>query len=123
MKNVGKMILMVICGVAFVTAVIFVVMSLWNWLVPQLFNGPEVDFWKAAGILLLSKILFGFGKGHGGCKKCCGGGGSLWKHKMKQRWNEKMSHLSSEEKEQMKSKWQQCWWGEDKHSSNEKTKE
>ncbi len=122
MKKVGKIILMVICGIAFVTAVIFVVMYLWNWLVPELFNGPHIDFCKAAGILLLSKILFGFGKGH--CGKCGGnrGPGAMWKNKMREKWNEKMSHLSSEEKEKMKSKWQQCWWG-DHHQSAEAPKE
>ena len=35
----------------------FVVMWLWNWLVPDLFNGPAVTYWQTLGILLLSKIL------------------------------------------------------------------
>jgi len=120
MKKIGKIILMVICGIAFVTAVIFVVMSLWNWLVPELFNGPHIDFWKAAGILLLAKILFGFGKGKGHCNKCgAGHGPGSWKHKMREKWNAKMAHLSPEEKEKMKNKWQQCWWGDDQKKSTE----
>lgn len=125
MKKIGKIILMVICGIAFVTAVIFVVMSLWNWLVPELFNGPVINFCQAAGILLLSKILFGFGKGKGRCNKCGGGHGpgAMWKNKMREKWSEKMSHLSPEEKEKMKNKWQQCWWGDDQHKSTETPKE
>lgn len=122
MKKVGKIILMVLCGIAFVTLVIFVFMSLWNWLVPELFNGPHLDFCKAAGLLILAKILFGFGKGKGGhCNKCGGGRGpgAMWKNKMREKWNEKMSHLSPEEKENMKSKWQKCWWGDDDKKSSE----
>ena len=47
----------------------FVVMHLWNWLVPELFGGRAVTFWQAMGVLVLSRVLFGgfFGRGgHGG---------------------------------------------------------
>jgi hypothetical protein len=37
--------------------------SLWNWLVPDLFNGPELTFWKAAGLMLLLSIIGGFFRG------------------------------------------------------------
>lgn len=46
-----------ILGVAFVFAAVFVTMSLWNWLVPELFNGPTLTFWQTAGLFILSKIL------------------------------------------------------------------
>ena len=42
----------------FFTLVSYVVMVLWNWLMPDLFGLPYLNFWKAAGLLLLSKILF-----------------------------------------------------------------
>jgi hypothetical protein len=49
-----------------------IVMLLWNWLLPQLFGLPEIDFWQGFGLLALGRILFGgFGKGGGG-----GSGGS-----------------------------------------------
>ena len=58
-----KFISMAVLIVAIATAVIYVLMLLWNWLVPDLFSGPEITFWQAAGLLLLSKILFsGFNK-------------------------------------------------------------
>jgi len=44
-----------------------VVMTLWNWLIPAIFNGPMITFWQALGILLLSKILTG-GPGGGGSR-------------------------------------------------------
>jgi hypothetical protein len=42
-----------------VAGVGFVVMSLWNWLMPTLFGWHPIGFWQAVGLLVLSKILFG----------------------------------------------------------------
>lgn len=52
-------------GVAAVIGFTFVVMWLWNWLVPELFNGPVIAYWQTMGLLVLSKILFsGIGGDH-----------------------------------------------------------
>jgi hypothetical protein len=54
---------LVIVGVA---GLGWVVMALWNWLLPTLFAGVrEIDYMQALGVLLLSKILFGGLRGHG----------------------------------------------------------
>lgn len=37
--------------------IIFPIMWLWNWLVPSLFNGPEITFWQTAGLYLLINLL------------------------------------------------------------------
>jgi hypothetical protein len=38
-------------------------MVLWNWLIPDIFGGPVINFWQALGLLALVRILFGrFGK-------------------------------------------------------------
>ena len=37
----------------------FIVMHLWNWLMPPVFGLRIIGFWQALGLLLLSKILFG----------------------------------------------------------------
>jgi len=37
----------------------FVVMGLWNWLVPVLLGGRLITFWQALGVLALSRILVG----------------------------------------------------------------
>lgn len=42
------------------------VMLLWNWLTPVLFGWKEIGFLQAAGLLALSKILFGSLHGHCG---------------------------------------------------------
>lgn len=44
----------------------FVVMRLWNWLIPALFGWHLITFWQAVGVLVLSKILFGGFRGRTG---------------------------------------------------------
>jgi hypothetical protein len=44
----------------------FIVMNLWNWVVPALFGGKIVTFWQALGLLVLSRILVGGFSGQGG---------------------------------------------------------
>jgi hypothetical protein len=55
-----------VLGLAFVAAFGAVVMLLWNALVPELFGGPVIGFWQAAGLLVLCRILLGGFGGHGG---------------------------------------------------------
>lgn len=47
----------------------YVVMQLWNWLMPELFGLSTIGYWQALGILVLAKIIFGFGGGNGPGKK------------------------------------------------------
>lgn len=37
------------------------VMWLWNYLIPDLFHGPVLDYGHAIGLMILAKLLFGFG--------------------------------------------------------------
>ena len=37
----------------------FVVMQLWNWILPPLFGWHSIGFWQGLGILALCRILFG----------------------------------------------------------------
>ena len=43
----------------------YVLMQLWNWLMPELFGLTSITYWQAFGILVLAKIIFGFGGGNG----------------------------------------------------------
>ena len=54
-----------VLGVAAVFGFTYVVMLLWNALVPELFNGPIMSYWQTMGLLVLSKIIF---SGIGGSK-------------------------------------------------------
>jgi hypothetical protein len=82
-----------------IVLVVFVTMLLWNWLVPELFNGPVINFWQTLGLLALSKIFFwSFAKGHHK-------GGSHWKPYWKEKWNT----MSAEERERFKQKMKDKW--------------
>ena len=98
----------------------YVIMSLWNWLIPSIFNGP-IGWTQAIGILILGRILFG-GFGHRG-----GWGGGRWGHRgwghhdWKQRMENRMANMTPEQKEQfkaqMKERWGRCgYWCEEKMS-------
>ncbi|MFL9870758.1 hypothetical protein [Paraburkholderia megapolitana] len=70
--------LLVLVGIAVLG---WMTMLLWNWVVPALFvSGRIIDFPHALGLLVLSRILFGGFRGHGGW-----GGRRAWR-----RW-EKMT--------------------------------
>ncbi len=73
----------------------FVVMGLWNAILPAVIGVKAISFVQALGILLLSKILFG---GFGGGRWR---GSPAWKQKMKQRWD----GMSPEEREKFKAEW------------------
>ncbi len=59
----------------------FVMMGLWNALMPALFGGPVLHFAQALGILVLSRILFGrWGHGRGHHMGWQYGPGGRWQH-------------------------------------------
>jgi hypothetical protein len=95
--------------ILFVMVFGWVTMSLWNWLVPGLFNGPVLTFWQALGLLLLSKILLG---GFGG-RHCSGRAGMHWK----QRYYNKLSAMSPEDRERFKAKMREKWCYREKDTS------
>jgi hypothetical protein len=69
----------------------FVVMSLWNWLMPALFALHPIGFWQALGLLLLSKILFGGFRGRRGSSM-------HWRGRMMERW----AQMTPEEREKFR---------------------
>jgi len=50
----------------------FVVMNLWNWLMPTLFGRSLITYWQAFGLLVLSRILLGGFPGRHGPRPCIG---------------------------------------------------
>lgn len=46
-----------ILGAGFLFLVIWGVMALWNCLIPDIFNGPQLTYWQTFGLFFLSKIL------------------------------------------------------------------
>jgi hypothetical protein len=81
----------------------YVVMLLWNNLLPDVLHTGTITYWQAMGIFVLAKILFGFGRGGRG------GGGAPWmRHKM-----ERFKNMSPEEQERFREQMRQrCGkWG------------
>lgn len=98
-------------GIAFfVTLFGFGTMHLWNWLVPELFHGPVINFCQTIGLIVLSKILFGGMKGGGwGRKGHCGNNKrQYWKERMQERFEA----MSPEEKEKFRNKCGGKFWSE-----------
>ncbi len=91
-----------------IAALGWVVMLLWNWLMPGLFaSAQEVGYLQALGILVLSKILFGgFGGG------CHGRGKAHQQH-----WESMTPEEREQLKGQFKSRWGGCC-GSDKHEDS-----
>lgn len=57
--KVVKIIGMVILGIAVSILLGFVIMWLWNWLMPSIFGLGSITYWQAVGIFILAKIIFG----------------------------------------------------------------
>lgn len=77
--------------IAVLALVGWVVMLLWNALVPELFHGPPLRYWQAVGLLLLSRLLFGGLRGRGGWR-------GHWRH----RWRERWEQMTPEERAQLR---------------------
>ena len=69
----------------------FVVMELWNRLMPIIFGLHAISFWQALGLLVLSKILFGGFHGRHGF-------GGHWRQRMMERWDQ----MTPEEREKFR---------------------
>lgn len=82
---------------AFLTLISYVVMQLWNALLPGILHVGVITFWQAMGIFILCKILFGFGKGRGGWGRDKG----PW---MRHRMEEHYKQMTPEQKERFKQK-------------------
>jgi hypothetical protein len=68
----------------------YVVMHLWNWLLPAVFGWHMINYWQALGILALTRLLFGGFRGHRG--------GMHWRRRMMERWE----RMTPEEREKFR---------------------
>jgi len=80
-------------------------MFLWNALIPALFAGPVVSFWQAIGLIVLARMLVGFGRGGG---RWGGRGKHAGWSKRKEYWN-RMQSMSPEEREAYKTSRKGRW--------------
>lgn len=97
----------------FMALISWVVMLLWNWLMPDLFTLPEITFWQAAGLFLLSKILFGLG-GKGGP----GRHGPPWRKHFQEKWKS----MPEDQREKWKRRFTDKWCGVEEPEKKEEEK-
>lgn len=57
MKTRG--VIMILFAIAALAGLSALVMLLWNLLIPDIFGLITIDFWQAAGLLILARLLFG----------------------------------------------------------------
>jgi hypothetical protein len=87
----GSIVKCAVMFVALIAAISWVVMYLWNGLLPELFGWPSLRFVQALGLLVLCRILFG------GLR--VPGGGRHWHRQMFERWEQ----MTPEEREKLRS--------------------
>lgn len=92
-----------VLGLIFIAAIGFLTTTLWNWLIPTLFNGPEIMFFQALGLMLLGRLLVGGGwaKGPSHCSNDANG----WRAK----WKARVTGMTEEEKEAFKKRFCDKW--------------
>lgn len=105
--KVGRVLLLVVIAAL---AFGFIVMQLWNALIPDLFAGPVITYWQAIGLLILSHLLLR-----------CGPGGGFGKHRRHGRWAfeerrrfaERWEKMTPEERDKLRTEWERCRWHPD----------
>jgi len=117
-----------IIGLSIFALVILCVMALWNGLIPTIFGITKITFWQAAGLIILSKLLFG-------CFRC----GRWGHHRFPYHWrkenqlHEKWMTMSPEERKEYIHKrmsymkyhrwdFDDCYHDSDKSNINEEPK-
>ncbi|MFL6617024.1 MAG: hypothetical protein ACJ8MH_00395 [Povalibacter sp.] len=83
-KAVGVVALIIIGS----AALGWLVMALWNWLLPPLFGLSSITFWQGLGLFVLGRLLFGG-------MRFFGGHHAAHRHHLHERWK----HMSAEERE------------------------
>ncbi|HEY2627859.1 MAG TPA: hypothetical protein VGI57_01970 [Usitatibacter sp.] len=94
MHWIGKVFIGVLLGAAVLLGVSYLVMWLWNWLVPPVIGWKTIDFLQAMGLLVLTRLLVGF-RGFGGWH---GHHRGHWRDRMKERW----ANMTPEEREKFR---------------------
>jgi hypothetical protein len=78
-RKVLRVFKFIVFAVVAAVALSWVVMSLWNWVMPATFTLHRITWLQAFGLLLLSKILFGGFRGFHGPR-------ARWKERMMERY-------------------------------------
>lgn len=111
MNKALKITLGILFGMLLVALFGIATQYLWNWLMPKIFGLPTLTLIETFGLLLLAKILFGFGG------KCSGHSQNKWQ--WKQRMFSKFENMSPEDRERFKARMKEKWCRWDEKPSNQ----
>ena len=92
-----KVIFMIVVFALIAAALSALVMYLWNAILPDTIGVKPLNFWKAAGLLLLAKILFG------GIGKLFGGK----RFQKRKEWRKRWMQMSSEDRKEARLRWKE----------------
>ena len=99
----------------------YIVMLLWNGILPEIIGIKTITYWQAVGLFILCKLLFGGFKGGGNhhhkkhkmikkhFKNCCNNNDN--KSSMKEALRDKFMNMSDEERENFRQKWKDRFRG------------
>jgi hypothetical protein len=76
----------------------WIVMLLWNWLMPSLFGLKTITYWQGWGLVILGRILFGGWRG-------AAGGHNYRGRRMARRW----ASMTPEERERFRQGMRDSW--------------
>lgn len=78
----------------------FIIMGLWNAILPEISQMSSINYWQALGLFILSRIFFGGfrcgGRSHGGRAKFRGAG-----------FRQKFMNMTEEERVAFKQRWKE----------------
>ena len=97
MNRFARIVKWIVFGIAIAALMSFILMQLWNHLLPEIAGVHAITFWQAVGLLILSKILFG------GFRRA-GPPAWAWKRRMAERWEK----MTPEEREKFRAGWGRC---------------
>ena len=105
MKRYGmfKAVKMVLFLAAFISLAGVAVMLLWNALIPAVFDGVQITWIQALGLLILARILVG-GRGYGGF-------GASRRGRWRERWESKIASMSPDERKKWQEEFGRSCWG------------
>jgi len=84
-----------------VTTFGFAVRELWNWLMPQIFGLRTITFWQAAGLVALTRFLFGRLPGDRGAHP-------RWRRRLRDRWESMTPEERERFRQGMRSRFEKC---------------
>ena len=93
----------------------WIVMSLWNWLLPLMFGWKLITFWQALALLILCRILFGGFGGHRSMR-------SNMRWRMRERMAERWERMTPEERERFRQGMHGRWGYEPPAATEQDTK-